>query len=57
MRYDDQGNVRLDARQVPAFASPPPVVRSTPLPPHALENVGDADLHLISVEVKDTPLE
>lgn len=52
VRYDDMGNVTLDSRQFPASASPPKVMWSEPLPPHALENVGSSDLHVISVEVK-----
>src|SRR5262245_28538761 len=52
VRFDSEGGVLLDSRQVPALASPPPVLWSAPLPPHALENVGEADLHVISVEVK-----
>ena len=53
VRYDAQGIVLLDSRTVPALATPPPVLWSAPLPPHALENVGTTDLRLISVEVKD----
>ena len=53
VRYDDQGAVLLDSRTVPALATPPPAVWSAPLPPHALENVGTAELRLISFEVKD----
>jgi hypothetical protein len=53
VRYDAQGVVLLDSRTVGALATPPPVVWSAPLPPHALENVGAADLRLISVELKD----
>jgi hypothetical protein len=53
VRYDPEGQVLLDSRQVPTFATPPPVVWSAPLPPHALENVGETDMHVISVEVKD----
>lgn len=42
----------VDARKVPALAAPPQVLPSDPLPPHALENVGTADLRLIGVELK-----
>ena len=52
VRYDAEGGVLLDSREVPELSAPPPVLWSTPLPPHALENVGETDLHIISVEVK-----
>ncbi|MEJ2665559.1 MAG: hypothetical protein P8Z81_00400 [Deinococcales bacterium] len=53
VRYDEHGSVMVDSRQVPAMASPPSTLPSDPLPPHALENVGDGDIHIISVELKD----
>ena len=53
MRYDDKGKVLVDSRKVDAFRVPPVVVWSTPLPPHTLENVGETDLHIISVELKE----
>ena len=52
VRRDDQGTVLVDSRTVPAFQDPPPVVWSAPLPPHSFRNVGEADLRIISVEVK-----
>lgn len=51
-RYDAEGGVLLESRQGPTLVSPPPVLWSAPLPPHALENVGETDMHMISVEVK-----
>jgi len=53
VRYDDKGNVLLDSRTVDALKVPPTVLWSAPLPPHSLENVGGAELHVISVELKD----
>jgi hypothetical protein len=52
VRHDDQGAVLLDSRTVPALREPPPAPWSAPLPPHSLLNVGGADLHLISIQVK-----
>jgi hypothetical protein len=52
VRYDDQGNVLADSRKVEALANPPTVLWSEPLPPHSLENVGQTQLRLISVELK-----
>jgi hypothetical protein len=55
VRYDAEGGVLLDSREIPALSAPPPVVWSAPLPPHALENVGEVDMHVISFEAKDAP--
>ena len=52
IRYDDKGEVLLDSRTVDALKTPPTVLWSAPLPPHSLENVGEADVHIISVELK-----
>src|SRR5947208_3666833 len=53
VRYNDKGEVLLDSRTVEALKVPPTVLWSAPLPPHSLENVGGADLHIISVELKE----
>jgi hypothetical protein len=52
VRSDDRGSVLLDSRTVPALRNPPPALWSEPLPPHSLQNVGEADLRIITVEVK-----
>lgn len=57
VRYDDKGNILVDSRKVDGFKVPPKVVWSAPLPPHSLENVGEADLHIISVELKEPEAE
>ncbi len=49
VRRDQDGNVTFDSRQAP--------LRGTAnfldhLPPHSVENVGDVEIHLISVELK-----
>ena len=44
----------VDSRTVASLAKPPIALWTSALPPHSLENVGDADLHLISVEVKQS---
>src|SRR5712692_1888050 len=56
VRYDDRGNVLVDSRNVEAFKSPPTVVWSRPLPPHSLQNIGDTDLTIIAVELKDNTM-
>lgn len=50
IRYDGDGNVMVDTRK--NDSEPPAVLWSEPLGPHAVENVGNADLHVIGVEVK-----
>jgi hypothetical protein len=48
------GNVLVDTRGRPAPASLPFVVWGEPLPPHTLENVGASELHVVSIEIKDS---
>ena len=52
VRRDDKGNLILDSRTVESLATPPTVLWSEPLPPHTLENVGEAEIRVISVELK-----
>lgn len=54
IRYDDKGNVLLDSREVDALKAAPTVLWSAPLPPHSLLNIGAADMHIISVELKES---
>ena len=54
VRRDTDGKVTADTRGKPAPASLPAVLWGEPLPPHTLENVGSAELHVISTELKDT---
>ncbi len=49
IRRDQDGNVTFDSRTVP----PGPAANFLEyLPPHSVENVGDREIHLISVELK-----
>lgn len=52
VRRDEKGNVVLDSRRVESLATPPEVLWSAPLPPHTLENVGENEIRVISVELK-----
>lgn len=54
VRYDDKGKVLLDSRTVESLKVPPTTVWAAALPPHSLENVGNNDLHVISVELKES---
>jgi hypothetical protein len=50
IRRDGEGKVLFDSR---ALANPlPPAARLDSLPPHSIENVGDGEIRLISVEMK-----
>jgi hypothetical protein len=53
IRRDGDGNVLLDTRVAHARPAPSDVLWSEPLPPHSIENVGDTELRVIMVELKD----
>ena len=53
VRRDAEGRVLVDTRGRPPPARLPLVAWSEPLPPHTLENVGTADLQVVSIEIKD----
>lgn len=55
VRRDAGGRVLVDTRGRPPPASLPFVGWSEALPPHTLENVGAAELHVVSVELKPGP--
>jgi hypothetical protein len=50
VRRDAEGNVLFDSRTVAGEL--PPAAFLENLPPHSVENVGGADIHLVSVELK-----
>jgi len=52
IRYDANGNVLLDSRSLVKIPGPGSALWNGPLAPHSLKNIGDKDLHVISVEVK-----
>jgi hypothetical protein len=51
VRRDSDGNVLLDSRKLRMLPEGS-ALWAEPLPPHTLENVGERDLRVISVEVK-----
>lgn len=53
IRRDGDGNVLLDTRAAHAQPRTSDVLWSEPLPPHSIENVGDRELRVIMVELKD----
>jgi mannose-6-phosphate isomerase-like protein (cupin superfamily) len=52
VRRDESGTVMLDTRTTAFAQAPPQVLWGEPLSAHSLENVGEASLHIISVEQK-----
>lgn len=52
IRYDPEGNIMVDSRKLPETPSQSTAIWSGPLKPHALENIGEKDIHIISVEIK-----
>ena len=56
VRFDDKGNVMLDTRTRDKKPLPGAANWVEALPPHSLQNVGDQDMHVISVEQKITTL-
>jgi mannose-6-phosphate isomerase-like protein (cupin superfamily) len=52
VRHDPDGAVLVDSRQMAAPPAPGEALWSGPLPPHYVENVGDKELHIIAVELK-----
>jgi hypothetical protein len=53
IRRDGEGAVLLDTRSAGRSPQSPATLWSEPLPPHSIENVGETDLRVIMVELKD----
>ena len=53
VRRDGDGKTTFDSRLAPPLQRGS-AVWSPPLPPHTVENVGDSELHTISVELKNS---
>lgn len=52
IRYDAEGSIMVDSRKLPETPTSASALWSGPLKPHALENVGEKEIHIISVEIK-----
>ena len=52
IRYDQDGHIVLDSRNLTASPMPETALWTEPLVPHSLENIGNSDIHIISVEIK-----
>jgi len=56
LRRDGEGSVLFDTRAADGLRPEPWTARwSKPLPPHSIENVGETELHVIMIELKDHP--
>jgi quercetin dioxygenase-like cupin family protein len=55
LRRDEAGNILIDSRTMNPRPAPGEALWLPPLMPHTIENIGDADLHIVAVEVKAIP--
>lgn len=53
VRRDAEGAVVADSRTMASTPKPGDALWLPPLPPHRVENVGNGDLHIIAVELKN----
>ncbi len=53
IRRDADGKIILDSRTGMTRPEPGATLWGAPLAPHFVENIGDADLHVIAVELKN----
>ena len=53
VRYDQFGNVLLDSRELGMKYAAGDAFWGAPIGPHYVENVGDAPLHILAIEIKD----
>ena len=53
VRRDGDGAVLFDTRTAGKKSVPLAPTWSEPFPPHSVENVGDTEIHVISIELKD----
>jgi predicted metal-dependent enzyme (double-stranded beta helix superfamily) len=52
VRRDGDGNLLFDSRDAGAADEAPAIIWTDSLPPHSVENIGNAEIHLVSVEIK-----
>jgi hypothetical protein len=51
LRRDQRRQLFLDTRML--ASPPPPIIWSPALPPHTLENVGEREIRVMTIELKD----
>ena len=54
VRRDETGKLIFDSRRAVTPPAVPAVVWCEPLAPHSVENVGETELRVLSIELKDT---
>ena len=54
VRRDEKGNLIFDSRREVTPPAVPSDVWCEPLAPHSVENVGETELRVLSIELKDT---
>lgn len=52
IRRDGDGNLLFDSRDAGPADKAPAIIWTDSLPPHSVENIGNAEIHLVSVEIK-----
>ncbi|MBM2822384.1 MAG: hypothetical protein HW413_1130 [Thermoleophilia bacterium] len=55
VRRDADGHVLADSRSMELPKETPFTLWSEPIPPHTLENVGERIIHVLAIELKDSP--
>lgn len=53
IRRDGEGKIIFDSRAAAAPQPEPEVIWVPPLPPHSVENIGNSEIHLFTVELKE----
>ena len=53
IRYDANGDVLFDSRESDSTLEDGQTVWSQPLSPHFVENIGDREIRVISIEIKE----
>ena len=55
IRYDDDQNIILDSRKLTKGRDPSTALWTEALPPHAVENVGKKNIHIIRLKLRNSP--
>lgn len=55
VRMDREGNVVLDSRASGMAPQPGAILWGAPLVPHKVRNVGDRELRILAIEIKQSP--
>jgi hypothetical protein len=52
IRRDGDGKLLFDSRDASPADKAPAIIWTDSMPPHSVENIGGAEIHLVSVEIK-----